>query len=260
MGNDQYYPDSKNIFSRISNGISSFAEQIYIKIVYGGDKVAKNIYKCNPNLMASFNYSLNTLVSAEPQMVCAPLEFSCCGLKEQQLIEINLISGSQQKQIRKRLNFYKDVYVKQIRLFESSYDIVHEYLNTFVGSKVNNCYILAKQMSQFNIKKIKEEFLKILDSMYTFVEQAQIGSYCAVCDFFNHNKVKYEDNQIIYSDQFCREMIFSSAKPLLYLHDLFARLLNLSSQFYFECHNQGAYIPNPELKKWTLMIDESFSE
>ncbi len=95
--------------------------------------------------------------------------------------------------------------------------------------------------------------------MYNFVEESQIGSYCAICDFLNHNKVSYADNQIVYSERFCRQMIYTSGRTLLYLHELLVRLLNLSTQFYFECGPQGSYIPNPDIKKWTLLIDEDFT-
>lgn len=42
---------------------------------------------------------------------------------------------------------------------------------------------MAKQMSLFDIKDIKDDFFKQLDEMFTFVEKAQVGSLCSVCDF-----------------------------------------------------------------------------
>lgn len=54
-------------------------------------------------------------------------------------------------------------------------------------------------------------------------------------------------------------MVVSSGKTILYLHELLIRLMNLSTQFYFECSPQGQYVPSQDLKKWTLLIDEDFS-
>jgi hypothetical protein len=47
-----------------------------------------------------------------------------------------------------------------IDFFAESEEFSHDFLNTFKGNKVNNCYVLAKQMSLFEVKKIKDEFLK----------------------------------------------------------------------------------------------------
>lgn len=210
--------------------------------------------------MASFNFDLNSFVTKDKQLACNPLQYSCCGLREQQIIEASLVTGKQQLQIQQRLEFYKNVFQKLIDFFGESQTLVKGFMETFQGNKINNCYVMAKQMSLFDIKDIKDDFFKQLDEMFTFVEKAQVGSLCSVCDFQNHNKVQFQDNQIIYSERFCREMVVSSSKPLLYLHELLIRLLNLSTQFYFECHPQGSYIPNPDIKKWTLLIDEDFTK
>lgn len=203
LGGSTVYPDKQTFYEYILSVIQRYSTKILNTILYGSSNDEKTVFQCNNLLMASFSFGTNTYVTADKQIACTNLPYSCCGLREQQLIEANLITGNQQIAIQRRLEFYKDVYSKLIEFLTESQSFTEDYLKQFVGSKINNCYVMAKQMSQFDVRSIKEEFLKELDEMYSFVEKSQVGSYCSACDFFNHSKVKFRENQIVYSEKFC---------------------------------------------------------
>lgn len=84
-----------------------------------------------------------------------------------------------------------------------------------------------------------------LEEQTSFMHESFItsykGLYCNICDGAKHKYFMTDVGSIIYTESFCREIIFVSIYPLHYYHVLLTNVINLATRFIMSCDHEATF-------------------
>lgn len=231
--------------------------------------------KCDLYLIRSLGFKGHEFAKDMKIDMCPDMEKSCCTRGDQLLIYKYWISDGEENQIANRFEKQRDVYFKLIEKLIEVHDRSQTIFSLVENDKVRrNCKILSQKLIKYDIKSVGPDLKDKFKNMHAFFETTYKGFYCSICDANNDKFLKTAGNQFVFDKQFCRDTIYNSLHPLLYIHIYFMKYLNLASQFLSGCDAQGNFketiIPgiyrfatNPKtrkiLKNCTLNVNEKGS-
>lgn len=198
--------------------------------------------KCDLYLMRSLGFKGHEFAKDMKMDMCPDIEKSCCTKGDQLLIYKNWVSRGQENQISSRFEKQRDVYFKLIEKLIEVHDRSQTIFSLVENDKVRrNCKILSEKLIKYDIKSVGPDLKDKFKNMHVFFETTYKGFYCSVCDANNDKFLKTAGNQFVFDKQFCRDTIYNSLHPLLYIHVYFMKYLNLASRFLSSCDAQGNF-------------------
>ena len=106
---------------------------------------------------------------------------------------------------------------------------------------MKNCKVLAMKVKSFKVRKIIRILLRDLKRYKRFFETSYKGFYCELCDARKHRFVDMNKKNLIFSKNFCRQMLKDSFHVLKYFGSNFTELLNLMLTFVTTCNYKGRF-------------------
>lgn len=200
---------------------------------------------CNQQILRNFGLiGTDTPVDVKLSM-CPNVIKSCCLFADQITIYEQWERGMEHKKMMDRFHYHQKVYGDLIDAAVKIQDLASIIQLRMKKEPISNCKILAKRIIHFEFKDISLRLKTVLNKMHEFFEKSYSGFYCMICDAENHKYFQIEDNKLIYSEKFCRDIISNSLNVLLYFHVHMMKFLNLLLRFGNVCDANGFYKERP---------------
>ena len=198
--------------------------------------------KCKPELLMSFGFSgMVEPIKKAMLEVCPQVENACCNKDDEMLVYQYWDFGKEEENLIGRMEWHEDVYTDLVHQLERAKELAANMLVKLEKKTVSNCKILARRVNQIQIQVVGPKVLQELRHLHDFFKMSYKGFYCSVCDANKHEFFNIELKQIIYNEEFCRDIVYNSLHMLLYFHAYFIKFVNLVSRFTNSCDYKGNF-------------------
>lgn len=201
----------------------------------------KRKLKCN----RSFLIGMGFLGLPKPKKMnlemCPKIDWSCCTENDQLEMYKNWRMGREEENLEERLRNHREIYEDLMDKALEVYDRAKKTLEKTKTKSISNCKILARRLALFRIDLIAPKLEKNINYMHDFLLDSHRGFYCAICDAEQQRFFEFDRKRIVFSERFCREIVFNSLHVLLYLHAHFTKYLNLMTKFTTNCSFKGDF-------------------
>ena len=208
---------------------------------YTTQRRRKRILKCN----RSFLVSMGFLGLPKPKKLslemCPKIDWSCCTVNDQLEMYKSWKQGREEENLEERLKNHREVYEDLMDKALEVYERAKKTLEKTKTKSISNCKILARRLALFRIDLIAPKLEKALGHYHDFLIDSHRGFYCAICDAELQRFFQFDRKRIVFSERFCREIVFNGPHVLLYLHAHFTKYLNLMTKFTTNCSFKGDF-------------------
>jgi hypothetical protein len=173
--------------------------------------------------------------------MCPKIDWSCCTTNDQLEMYKNWSMGREGENLEERLKGHREIYEDLMDKALEVYQRAQKTLQKTKTKSISNCKILARRLALFRIDLIAPQLEKALGHMHDFLLDSHRGFYCAICDAELQRFFEFDRKKIVFSERFCREIVFNSLHVLLYLHAHFTKYLNLMTKFTTNCSFKGDF-------------------
>lgn len=115
---------------------------------------------------------------------------------------------------------------------------------------------MAKRVVSFDITFLEERIKENLKKLEEFMYESYKGFYCSLCNYQNHKFFNLENEEIIFSEKFCRDMIENTLPTLIFFHVDVVKYLNLVSKFLLSCDHKGDYMADVPIPKKLIFVPD----
>lgn len=216
--------------------------------------------QCKRELLRSFGLEGNTVPAANKLNMCPHVVNSCCTKFDQVTLFENWEFGHEHSNLRRRFNYLQQIYTYTTNITFHANSLANKTLDHFATTTVNNCKVLAKRLTQYQIEKVGPKLRFAIQQMYDWWEKVFSGVNCAVCDADMHKYFDFKRNEITYSVKFCRNLVMKNLPPLLFLAGHLPKLINLVIQFTASCDAKGNFQEDAYGLGDLIEIDRAYKE
>lgn len=153
----------------------------------------------------------------------------------------NWIVEKAEENLKDRFQFAIQIYKNLHKELGSVYDKAYSLFEKNEKKQVGNCSIMARRLSQLQVKEVTPKLEETLELLEDFFLNTYKGFYCTLCDATSQSFIDIQKRRMIYSEKFCRNIIYNSLHPLLYYNIYFSRYLNLVSKFMTSCNHKSEF-------------------
>lgn len=201
--------------------------------------------KCKTIILQSYNLDFfETPSDTEFLDMCPTVKKSCCKMEAQGQI---FLWETKRKEIREFYSMQETLYNQVLDSFDAVSKIAEKILELQKKKQQGNCKFIAERIVSYNAEILKDSISKSLKKVGTFVENSLEGFYCSLCDFENHQFIDTEKSRIMYSENFCRNMIENTLGPLRYIQEHFINFATLTIGFMTKCNAKGEFLVSEQI-------------
>jgi len=213
------------------------------------------ILTCNRDILNS--HGLEGLVT--PQAItfesCGTIRRSCCTRGDEVKIAENWLYGKERKKIKSYYEADRKVYTELWRQL-SKVSVYADTLIEKIPKAMSNCKLLAQSVAQFEIEEVKGRALQNLRNMSDFFQTVHSGYSCSICNFDNHAFIDAPSKTLVFSKNFCRELVKKTLPPLLLFQADIVQLLNIITKLLTSCTSDGNLIFKAEFPSHLMFVED----
>lgn len=213
------------------------------------------ILTCNRDILNA--HGLEGLIT--PQALtfesCGTIHRSCCTREDEVRLAENWLYGQERKKIKSRYESDRKVYLNLWRQL-SKVTTYGESLIEKIPKALSNCKLLAKSVIQFEIEEVKAKALENLRNMSDFFQTVHSGYTCSLCNFDNHAFIDAPNKTMVFSKNFCREIVKKTLPPLLVFQADIVKLLNIITKLLTSCNAEGNLLFKADFPSHLLFIED----
>ena len=207
-----------------------------------GNKDNRNPNQCIPGLVESYGFESTITVKNETLSACPGFNSTCCSYESQKLMILQMQKDTEN--LEERFAAQNKIIFGLLDELKLDMRYINRFLKRQETEDISNCQVIAKKLNFHDIERVEDSLKKDREEMEKFFMLTYKGVYCAACSPQNQKNLNLDRMLVRTSLKFCRDMVFNSVKPLMYLHYEFRTFLNLMVQFMTDCDERGNYTKN----------------
>lgn len=197
--------------------------------------------RCQRSVLSSYGLVGLDVASNATIEMCPRIDRTCCDPRDQLIFYRNYRLGGEALEVRTRYQNLNSVYNNLVCSLGKVYTAAEQLLEKVRRKKATNCGLIASKVMAYDIGGISNKIQENLLRMKDFFKTSYDGFYCSLCDADNHMFINTTQKNVVFSAQFCRQMVDQTLPVLLLFHVQIVKYLNLVAKFLVSCSYTGDY-------------------